>query len=159
MSVHNFALLGTSVNGLFPLGNKPVTVEDTACGDHHYTALDGGGTRYFGVVADGVFTPKVDNSYGSKPTPIAKPVVKAPIEVTQELPLVYVEELNCGGCGAPMGISRVSASTFERTKGQVYTNFVDYNDYEVSTSLCEARDNGLMRLRYVDRRCYGCREI
>ena len=159
MSVHNFALLDTTVNGLFPTGNKTLTVEDTALGDHRYTALDGGGTRYFGVVAGGVFTPDQDNNHKVKLGYVVKPTVKATVAVTQEEALVYVEELNCGGCGAPMGLNRVSASTFERTKGRVYTNFVDYNDWEASASLRKARDDGLMRLRYIDHWCWGCLDL
>lgn len=158
MSVHNFALLGTSINGLFPTGNKPVTVEDTVPGDHRYAVIDGEKTLYFGVVADGVFTPDQDNDHKTNLAYVVKPTVKATV-ATQEEALVYVEELNCGGCGAPMGISQVSASTFERTKGRVYTNFVDYNDWEASASLRKARDDGLMRLRYIDRRCRACRDL
>lgn len=77
------------------------------------------------------------------------------------LHLVYAVEHVCGGndaagggCGAPLGV-RVCGK-FQDNTFKVKFDFVDHNDSEVDSNLVKARDEGLLRLRYLLRPCSGC---
>lgn len=79
--------------------------------------------------------------------------------------IVYVQETICGGsgaagggCGGPLGLSRV----YQTDAGDTAFNYVDFQEHtdsEISDDLKLARDGGYMRLRLVFRQCAQCRVL
>lgn len=79
--------------------------------------------------------------------------------------IVYVQETICGGsgaagggCGGPLGLSRV----YQTDAGDTAFNYVDFQEHtdsEISDDLKLARNGGYMRLRLVFRHCAQCRVL
>lgn len=62
-----------------------------------------------------------------------------------------------GGCGGPLGVSRVSKEAFDAARGRTEGELSEHNDSEVSSEIVRAQKEGALFVKCMYRACSSCR--